>query len=68
MQQQFTEPAKTNKDRQTSDRTALGVYLVEKKDIFYTKGRALAREVYGRMWNIKHSSDENDCAIVKLSK
>jgi hypothetical protein len=47
---------------------ALEVHIVDKSDIFYTKGRYLARNVYKNKWNTDNLIDNNDYGIVIAAK
>lgn len=40
------------------------VHLVEKGDIFYTKGRNLAKEVYRQVWHTENLIDGNDYGVI----
>ncbi len=48
--------------------TALEIHVVDKSDIFYTKGRYLAKSVYRNKWNTENLIDHNDYGIVIVSQ
>jgi hypothetical protein len=48
--------------------TPLEVHVVDKNDIFYTKGRYLAKSVYKNKWNTENLIDHNDYGIVIVSE
>jgi hypothetical protein len=47
--------------------SALEIHVVDKNDIFYTKGRYLARSVYKNKWNTENLIDHNDYGIIIVS-
>ena len=51
-------------DPQLNIQTSLETHLVEREDIFYTKGRNLAKTVYKEVWNTENLVDGNDYGIV----
>jgi hypothetical protein len=48
--------------------TALEIHVVDKNDIFYPKGRSLARSVYKHKWKTENLLDSNDYGIVIVSE
>lgn len=53
-----------NTNPQVVSQTSIETHLVEREDIFYTKGRNLAKAVYKDVWNTEHLVDGNDYGIV----
>ena len=51
-------------DYQLNLQTSLKIHLVEREDVFYTKGRNLAKAVYKEVWNTENLVDGNDYGIV----
>ena len=49
---------------QLNTQTSIETHIVERGDIYYTKGRNLAKAVYKEVWNTKNLVDGNDYAIV----
>jgi hypothetical protein len=48
----------------SSSQPLLEAHIVNKKDIFYTKGRNLAKNIYREVWNTENLIDGNDYGIV----
>jgi hypothetical protein len=48
--------------------SALEVHVVDKNDIFYTRGRYLAKSVYKNKWNTANLIDHNDYGVVIVSQ
>lgn len=53
-----------NSQPQASFQASIETHLVEREDIFYTKGRNLAKSVYKDVWNTENLVDGNDYGIV----
>ena len=53
-----------NSHSQTVSHASIETHLVEREDIFYTKGRNLAKAVYKDVWNTESLVDGNDYGIV----
>jgi hypothetical protein len=53
-----------NSHYQTVSHASIETHLVEREDIFYTKGRNLAKTVYKDVWNTEDLVDGNDYGIV----
>lgn len=53
-----------NTHYQTVSQASIETHLVEREDIFYTKGRNLAKAVYKDVWNTENLVDGNDYGIV----
>ena len=53
-----------NSHSQTVSYASIETHLVEREDIFYTKGRNLAKAVYKDVWNTESLVDGNDYGIV----
>ena len=65
MQKQLTlNSIDTNNETQLGVRAALETHIVEREDIFYTKGRNLAKAVYREVWNTDNLVDGNDYGII----
>jgi hypothetical protein len=47
---------------------ALEIHVVDKNDIFYPRGRLLARSVYKHKWKTENLVDSNDYGIVIISE
>jgi hypothetical protein len=48
--------------------SALEIHVVDKNDIFYTRGRYLAKSVYRNKWNTENLIDHNDYGVVIVSQ
>ena len=65
MQKQLNlSPISVNSDSQVNLQTLIETHIVEREDIFYTKGRNLAKAVYKDVWNTESLVDGNDYGIV----
>ena len=53
-----------NSHHQAISQALIETHLVEREDIFYTKGRNLAKAVYKDVWNTDNLLDGNDYGIV----
>ena len=53
-----------NSHLQAISQASIETHLVEREDIFYTKGRNLAKAVYKDVWNTDNLVDGNDYGIV----
>ena len=49
---------------QATSQASIETHLVEREDIFYTRGRNLAKAVYKDVWNTENLIDGNDYGIV----
>ena len=49
---------------QLNAQTSIETHIVERGDIYYTKGRNLAKAVYNKVWNTENLVDGNDYAVV----
>ena len=65
MQKQLTlSPVNVNSEPQVNLQTSIDTHIVEREDIFYTKGRNLAKAVYKEVWKTENLVDGNDYGIV----
>ena len=65
MQKQLNlSPVSVSNDSQLISQVRIETHLVEREDIFYTKGRNLAKAVYKDVWNTENLIDGNDYGIV----
>lgn len=53
-----------NNEPQLTIQTSIETHIVEREDIFYSKGRNLAKAVYKEVWNTDQLVDGNDYGIV----
>jgi hypothetical protein len=65
MQKQLNlSPIGVSNEPQSKSQTSIETHIVEREDIFYSKGRNLAKTVYREVWNTEHLVDGNDYGIV----
>lgn len=65
MQKQLNlSPINVTNEPQLHIQTSIETHIVEREDIFYSKGRNLAKAVYKEVWNTEHLVDGNDYGIV----
>jgi hypothetical protein len=57
-------PQPDNLKNVNSNPMLLEAHIVDKRDIFYSKGRILAKNVYKKVWNTENLLDNNHYAIV----
>lgn len=63
-QQLNLSPVNVNKEPQLNIQSSIETHIVEREDIFYSRGRNLAKAVYKEVWNTENLVDGNDYGIV----